>query len=42
MLTGKIEDTKRYLLGIADYDSDVDIDFITENHFLDVILNTKN
>ena len=41
MSTGKIEDAKRYILGMADYDSDVDIDFITGNHFLDAILNTK-
>lgn len=41
MSTGKIEDAKRYILGMADYDSDVDIDFVTGNHFLDAILNTK-
>lgn len=41
MSSGKIEDAKRYILGMADYDSDVDIDFVTGNHFLDAILNTK-
>ncbi|GAA0863216.1 sensor histidine kinase [Paraclostridium tenue] len=41
MSSGKIEDAKRYILGMADYDNNVDIDFVTGNHYIDAILNTK-
>lgn len=39
--SGKIEDARRYILSMADYDSNVSIDFVTGNHCIDAILNTK-
>lgn len=39
--SGKIEDARRYILSMADYDSNVSVDFVTGNHCIDAILNTK-
>lgn len=41
MSSGKIEEAKRYILGMAECDNNVSIDFLTGNHCIDAILNTK-
>jgi two-component system, LytTR family, sensor histidine kinase AgrC len=41
MSSGKVDDAKRYILGMADCSSNVSIDFVTGNHCIDAILNTK-
>lgn len=41
MSSGKIEDAKRYILGMADCDSNISVYFLTGNHCIDAILNTK-
>ncbi|WP_373601524.1 sensor histidine kinase [Paraclostridium bifermentans] len=41
MSNGKVEDAKKYILGMADCDNNITKDFITGNHYIDAILNTK-
>ena len=38
---GKIEDARRYILGMSGYDNNICADFVTGNHYIDAILNTK-
>lgn len=39
--SGKIEDARRYILSMADYDNNISIEFVTGNQCIDAILNTK-
>lgn len=41
MSNGKVEDAKKYILGMAECDNNITKGFITGNHYIDAILNTK-